>query len=216
MAWLPRSLRVSAESIEAAVFDIGGVLIDWNPRHLYRTIFSDPAEMERFLKEVCTLEWHAQHDLGRCTSETTAELIAVHPSFAAEIQAYSDRFPEMWSGAIEESVEILLQVQREGVRTYAATNWSDEFWPLAVRTFPFLKSFDGALVSGEIGVCKPDKEFYLRLINEFRLDPQRTLYIDDSSANVAAASELGFVVHHFKSPKQLREALAAIGGLSPS
>lgn len=195
------------ELIDAVVFDIGGVLIDWNPRHLYRKIFVDSVEMERFLDEVCTLEWHAQHDRGRPSSETTAELISTHPSYADEIRAFSGRFSEMWSGAIEESVEVLQQLQAHGVRTYAATNWSDEFWPQAVRRFPFLISFDGTFVSGGIGICKPAREFYVRLIGEFGLEPSRTLYIDDSTAKVAAAADLGFLVRHFETPPMLREAL---------
>ena len=201
-AWL-----VAFGEIDAVVFDIGGVLIDWNPRHLYRTIFADPVEMERFLTEVCTPEWHLQHDLGRPSAETTADLISIHPRYAEEIRAYADRFAEMWSGAIEESVELLHQLQRAGIPTYAATNWSDEFWPLAVRQFPFLSSFDGALVSGEIGICKPAQEFYLRLIAEFGLEPSRTLYIDDSAANIAAAADLSFLVHRFATSTMLREVL---------
>ena len=203
---------MASGEIDAVVFDIGGVLIDWNPRYLYRKVFADPVEMERFLHEVCTLEWHAQHDRGRPSSETTAELISMHPSYADEIRAFSGRFSEMWSGAIDETVEVLQQLQACGVRTYAATNWSDEFWPLAVRRFPFLASFDGALVSGEIGICKPAREFYLRLIAEFGLEPPRTLYIDDASASVAAAADFGFLVHHFETPSTLHEALVS-GGL---
>lgn len=192
-----------AGPIEAVVFDVGGVLVDWDPRHLYVRLIPDNDAMERFLSQVCTEEWHLQHDRGLSFDETIPPLIRAHPEWRSEIQAWGDRFDEMWSGPIVDSVALLGMLRDRGVPTYASTNWGAENWERAKRLFPFLEWFDGALVSGKIGVVKPDPRFYALLIEQFELRPEATLYVEDNIDNLAAAATFGFVTHHFVNSQAL-------------
>ncbi|HXW39487.1 MAG TPA: HAD family phosphatase [Acidimicrobiales bacterium] len=201
---------------DAVVLDVGGVLVDWDPRHLYRRIFSDPAEMERFLADVCTPEWHLQHDRGIPYEETIPALVAAHPDRAAEIRAWGDRFDEMYGGAIRGTVDLLAALRDRDVPSYASTNWGAESWARAKLAFPFLDWFDGALVSGEVGISKPDPAFYALLVERFALDPSRTFYVEDNEENLRAAGAAGFVTHHFVDPPDLAAALRDHGLLPPA
>ena len=205
--------RTGRGSIEAVVFDIGGVLVDWDPRHLYRKVFSDTDRMERFLSEVCTPAWHAQHDLGVPFSSSIPALVAEYPEWTDEIRAWEVRFEEMWNGTIPGSVEILtaLRAADNRVPMYAATNWGSDNWRLAKSLFPFLGGFDGELVSGEVQLLKPDPRFFDLLVDRFGLTPALTLYIDDNLENVRAALQKGFVVCHFTSAGQLNRLLVELG-----
>ncbi len=194
-----------APAIDAVVFDVGGVLIDWDPRYLYRTIIPDEADMERFLTQVCTPEWHAQHDLGVSYEDTIPALVASHPDWADEVRAWSERFTEMYGGSFDGTVALLRMLRQRHMRLFASTNWGAQSWAHAKANYPFLTWFDGALVSGEVGMAKPDPAFFELLVTSFGLDPPATLYIEDNLTNLAAAAERGFVTHAFVSP----EALAA-------
>jgi len=197
------------------VFDLGGVLIDWDPRHLYRKLFpGDEASMEHFLATVCTHEWNRGQGSGRSFAEGCRLLKAEHPDKAELIDAYGVRFDEMMPGHIEGSVEILAELKSRGTPLYALTNFSAETYPLAVERFDFLRWFAGILVSGEIGVIKPDPRIYRLLIERFALDPLRTVYIDDVQTNVAAARLFGIHAIHFTTPAALRDELVALGLLS--
>ena len=198
-------------SIHTVVFDVGGVLIDWNPRHLYRKVFTDDATMERFLAEVCTPAWHAQHDLGASYGETIPALVAARPEWADEIRAWNERFAEMYDGPIAGTVQILEDLHRGGVPVVASTNWGADSWAQAKVAYRFLNLFDGALVSGEVGVAKPDPAFYDLLVETFGLDPEHTLYVEDTLANLKAAAARGFVTHAFRSPDALGEELWHLG-----
>jgi 2-haloacid dehalogenase len=189
--------------IHTVVFDVGGVLIDWNPRYLYRTIIPEGQEMERFLTEVCTPDWHAQHDLGISYEDTIPALVAAHPEWADEITAWSDRFVEMYGGVFDGTVDLLREVHRRRVPLVASTNWGAESWVTAKARYEFLEWFDGALVSGEIGIAKPDAAFFELLIETFSLVPERTLYVEDNIANLRAAADEGLVAHHFVSSAAL-------------
>ncbi len=184
---------------------MGGVLIDWDPRYLYRTIIPDEADMERFLAQVCTPEWHAQHDLGVSYEDTIPALVAAHPDWADEVRAWSERFTEMYGGSFDGTVALLRMLRERRMRLFASTNWGAQSWAQAKANYEFLNWFEGALVSGEVGIAKPDPAFFELLITSFGLDPPATLYIEDNLTNLTAAAEHGFVTHRFVSP----EALAA-------
>jgi 2-haloacid dehalogenase len=198
----------------AALFDLGGVLLDWDPRHLYRRIFADEQAMERFLATVCTQEWNEEQDRGRPFAEGVRLLIAQYPHFADEIRAYDERWPEMLGGAIAESVALLAELRRGGVGLYALTNWSAEKFPVGRARFEFVDWFDGIVVSGEEKLKKPDRRIFERAIGRFSLDPAVTLFVDDKAANCAAAAALGFRAHHFTGAAGLRTALVANGLLA--
>jgi len=200
--------------LKAVVFDLGGVLIDWDPRYLYRKLLDDEAAVEEFLATVCTPEWNAEQDRGRPFAEGVAELVGRHPVHAAAITAYQERWPEMLGGAVGGTVEVLAELRAAGVPVYALTNWSAETFGIARERFEFLEWFDGVLVSGEERMIKPDPAIFRLLLDRFGLDPGATFYIDDSPANVAAADRLGFDAVRFTSPAQLRRDLEARGLLS--
>jgi 2-haloacid dehalogenase len=194
---------------KAVVFDLGGVLIDWDPRHLYRKLLADEAAVEEFLATVCTLEWNAEQDRGRPFAEGVAELVERHPAHADAITAYHERWPEMLGGAIDGSVELLAELRAGGVPVYALTNWSAETFGIARERYEFLDWFDGVVVSGEERMIKPDPRFFRLLLDRFGLDPETTFYVDDSEPNVAAARRLGFDAVRFTGPRQLRRELSA-------
>ena len=197
--------------VRTVLFDLGGVLIDWNPRHLYRRMFSDEAAMEQFLATVCTQTWNEEQDAGRLFCEGVELLIARHPQQAAAIRAYDLRWDEMLKGAIEGSVAILGELRARRTPLFALTNWSAEKFPLARARFAFLEWFDGILVSGEERLRKPDPRIYGLAVERFGLEPERTLYIDDAEKNIAAAALLGFETHHFVEPRALRSRLVGCG-----
>ncbi|HTF59884.1 MAG TPA: HAD family phosphatase [Actinomycetes bacterium] len=194
---------------KAMVFDLGGVLIDWDPRHLYRKLLADEAAVEEFLATVCTPEWNAELDRGRPFAEGVAELVERHPEHAAAIAAYHERWPEMVAGDIPGTVEVLAELRAAGVPLYALTNWSAETFAITRGRFEFLEWFDGLLVSGEERVTKPDPAIFQLLLDRFGLDPTATVFVDDSEANVAAARRLGFDAIRFTGHEELRRELVA-------
>jgi 2-haloacid dehalogenase len=194
---------------KAVVFDLGGVLIDWDPRYLYRKLLADEAAVEEFLATVCTPEWNAELDRGRPFAEGVAELVERHPEHAAAIAAYHERWPEMVAGDIPGTVEVLAELQAAGVPLYALTNWSAETFAITRGRFEFLEWFDGLLVSGEERVTKPDPAIFQLLLDRFGLDPTATVFVDDSEANVAAARRLGFDAIRFTGHEELRRELVA-------
>ena len=195
----------------AVVFDLGGVLLDWNPRYLYRKLFDDEAEMDRFLSEVCTMEWHHAHDLGVPPEQTVPPLLDAHPEYAEQIWAWPRRSEEMIAGPIEESVEILRALKDRAVPVYALTNMETWTYPDRRERYPFLRWFDGTVVSGFEGVAKPDPRIFKLLLDRFGLAAQTTLFIDDSAKNVAAARDVGMQAVEFESPARLRERLQHAG-----
>lgn len=195
--------------VKAVVFDLGGVLIDWDPRYLYRKLLDDEAAVEEFLATVCTPAWNAEQDRGRPFAEGVAELVERHPAHAAAITAYHERWAEMLGGAVDGTVEVLAELRAAGVPVYALTNWSAETFGVARERFEFLEWFDGVLVSGEERMIKPDPAIFRLLLDRFGLDPEATFYVDDSEPNVAAAGRLGFDAVRFTSPAQLRRDLVA-------
>ena len=193
------------------VFDLGGVLIDWDPRYLYRQLFDDPDEMESFLAEVTTAEWNAHQDAGRPWAEAIELLVAEHPERRELIEAFHGRWPEMLAGEIPGTVHVLAELRAAGVRLVALSNWSAEMFPIARQRFDFLAWFEGIVISGDVGVNKPDRRIFELLMDRFGIEPAAALFIDDSSANVDAATALGFHAIQFTDPKALRVELVRLG-----
>ena len=197
--------------INAAVFDLGGVLIDWNPRHLYRSLFTDPAEMEEFLARVCTDDWHRQHDLGADIRQSCEQLAGQHGRYRDMIMAWADRGEEMAAGQFDQTVNILRMLKTAGLRCYALSNMEREVFPVRSARFPFMKWFDGQVISGFEGVAKPDSRIFEVLLARYDLDPEATVFVDDSKRNVEAARDLGFNVVHYTSADHLKRDLRALG-----
>ena len=204
---------MTSERIDTVIFDLGNVLIGWDPRRLYRQLIDDEAQMEWFLREVCNSEWNEQQDAGRPWAEGTALLRARFPAHAELIDAYHLRWKETLVGPIDGSVAILAELKARGVRLLALTNWSQETFPFARQLYPFLQWFEGIVVSGEECLVKPDSRIYQRLLERYAVDPTAALYIDDSARNVAAAAALGMHGWWFRDPAGLRERLVELGVL---
>jgi 2-haloacid dehalogenase len=203
----PATVRPSA-----VVFDLGGVLIDWDPRYLYRSLFDgDEEAMETFLAEVTTPEWNQQQDAGRPWTEAIESLSREHPERRELISAYWLRWPETLGEAIEPTVEIVGELRAAGVRLFALSNWSAETFPLARPRYPFLEWFEGIVISGEVRLVKPDARIFRHLLERYGLEPGSTVFIDDSEANVQAARELGMTGLKFDDAQRLRRDLAALG-----
>ena len=197
---------------DIVIFDLGGVLLDWNPRHLYRELFpGDDAAMEHFLATVCNGAWNLQQDAGRSCAEGVRLLKAEHPDKAALIDAYYTRHLDMIAGPIAGTVDILSELRELGTPLYFLSNYAAETYPLALQRFDFLSWFAGGIVSGEHGVIKPDPVIYGLLLDRFAIDQQRAIFIDDNAANAEAARPFGIHPIHFTSPDKLRAELAALG-----
>lgn len=195
-------------NIKTIVFDLGGVLIDWNPRYLFSKVFDSSEKMEFFLNEVCNQDWNEQQDAGRSFAEGTSLLKEKFPEYSAEIEVYDSRWHEMLGGAIESTVEILESFHKtRNYRLLALTNWSSEKFPIARERYDFLNYFEGILVSGDDKLKKPDPAIYNLLCNRYDLLPEEALFIDDSLKNIKAAKELGFLTHHFQNPAALHNFL---------
>jgi len=202
-------------TIDTIIFDLGGVLIDWNPRHLYRKIFSTEAEVTWFLENICTGEWNDQQDAGRSFEDATAALILKHPEWEMPIRAWYDRWQETIPGPVHETVEILRHFREaSNHRLYALTNWSAQTFPWALDTFDFLHWFEGIVVSGVEKTRKPFPEFYQILFDRYNIDPANALFIDDNYKNIEGAKAVGLHTIHFESPSQLRSDLTQLGVIS--
>ena len=198
--------------VENIIFDFGGVLVDWNPRYLYRDYFRSDSEMENFLRTVCTDEWNIEQDRGRSLAEGTRLLQEKYPEFHSLIQLYYDKWEVMLQGDIPETVSLLYRL-KEKFNIYGLTNWSAETITIAYKRFPFFGEFKGIVVSGEEKMIKPDKRLYHLLLDRYKLKAGNTIFIDDNLNNVKAAEELGMNAIHFKSPGQLETELQSIGAI---
>lgn len=199
--------------IRDIIFDLGGVLIDWNPDYVFDPIFKDrPEDKQYFYNYICTPDWNEEQDAGRSLREATELLVGRHPEWKEHIEAYYGRWEEMLGGPIEGTVELFRRLKDSGrYRLYALTNWSAELFPIALERYDFLHWFHGRVVSGEEKMRKPAPEFYQLLLHRFGLKAEDTLFIDDNLRNVKAAEELGIRSIRFTSPAQLEAALAETG-----
>lgn len=192
----------------SVVFDVGNVLVDWNPRAFYAARIADPVRLDRFLGEVATDDWHKQHDAGRAFAETSAELIARFPDEAENIRLWGERFDDQVGPVLPGMARIVADLAARDVPLYAITNFSHEFWPsFANREAPLLAPFRDILVSGEVKLIKPDPAIYALALERFGLAPAEALFVDDRADNIAAAEAGGFVGHVFHDAEKLRTVL---------
>lgn len=195
------------------VFDLGMVLIQWDPRHLYRKVFADSDKMEWFLAHVCTPDWNLSQDRQPTLDAGVAERISQFPDFATEIAMYRDRWMEMVPGAIDGSVAILEDLHQKGVPLYAITNWNGSTFRATRSRFDFLNLFRDIVVSGDEGLLKPEPAIFEMLANRNSIDLADSLFIDDSLKNIKGCEAVGMKGHHFTTPESLRAALVSLGVL---
>ena len=196
--------------INTIIFDFGGVLIDWNPRYMYRDEFEESLEMEDFLSEVCTDEWNLQQDKGRSLAEGTRILQEKFPEHVVKIQLYYDQWEKMIKGDIPQNVNVLRKL-KEKYKLYGLTNWSTETFPIVFKRYSFFKLFDGIVISGEEKLIKPDKKIFERMLERYHLEAKNALFIDDNINNIQAAKDIGFLTIHVQEKTDLKRELNALG-----
>ena len=197
--------------INTIIFDLGAVLIDWNPTYLYQKLFKEEAEMQHFLTTVCTPDWNEKQDAGRSLKAATETLIVQFPEHEDNIRAYYGRWEEMLGGSISGTVKLFKQLKEsEKYKIYALTNWSAETFPIALERFEFLHWFDGIVVSGTEMDRKPSRDFYQILLDRYQVKPEEALFIDDNLRNIKAARQMGLESIHFISSEQLKATLDEI------
>jgi 2-haloacid dehalogenase len=192
------------------IFDIGMVLIKWDPRNLYRKMFTDEAKMEWFLANVCTPDWNLEQDRGRSFGDAVKHITPLHPEYAAEIDAYDKRWAEMIPGVIDGSVDILETLHKKGAPLYAITNWNQDKFNETKLNYPFLDLFRDIVVSGDEKLIKPDPAIFELCLKRNKLKAADCLFIDDSEKNVKGAQAVGMKAHHFTTPEKLRQELRAL------
>lgn len=202
---------MTAAPTEIVVFDVGNVLIEWDPRHLYRKLLPDEEAVERFLGEVCTTAWNVEQDRGRRWADAVAERTALFPEHAELIRAYDARWQEMVPGAIEANVAILRRLKATNVPVFAITNFSAEKWAEATERFDFLELFDGVVVSAHEELIKPDPRIYHTLFERHAVTPERAVFIDDSPANIEASRGVGMPAIHYHGAVDVAAELRALG-----
>jgi HAD superfamily hydrolase (TIGR01509 family) len=195
----------------AVIWDIGNVIVRWDPRTLYDKAIPDAARRERFLTSVCTMDWHVKHDLGVTFAENREPLLARHPEFAEEILDWERRWPEMFSGAIPETEAAIEALAERGVPQFGLSNMSHEVIGQITALSPAFRHLSDIVISAETAIMKPDPRIFAQACARFGLQPAQALFVDDSARNVAGAQALGFHVHHFTDPAALRPALEAAG-----
>ena len=196
---------------KAVIWDIGNVMVRWDPRTLYSRIFPDPAERERFLTSVCTMDWHLRHDLGVTFAENRAPLLERYPEYKAQIHAWEDRWWDMFSGPIPETVAAIDALAARGVPQYGLSNMSHEVIGGIKAMSPAFGHLRDIVISAETAIMKPDRRIFDQACARFGLEPGEALFVDDSEKNIVGARMLGFHTHHFTDPAALRPALEAAG-----
>ena len=185
------------------LFDLGGVFFDWDPNHFYKNVFENIEEREFFLAEVCNDQWNVQQDAGRSIAEAELELIPKFPHYEKEIKMYYKNHRKMIRGVFEESVDILKKLKDQNYDCYVLSNWSAQTFAGMTDDYPFLKLFDGLLISGEDKLIKPDHAIYQLARDRFNLNPEETVFIDDKQKNIEAAKGLDFKTIHLIDPKNI-------------
>lgn len=201
----------SDRSAPAVVFDFGGVLLHWDPRHLYRKLFQDASAVERFLEEIGFAEWNLEQDRGRPFAVAVAELSRRFPHHAELIAAYEARWEESIAGPIAGSVEVLGRLREAGHALYGLSNWSAETFRRIRPRYAFFEWFAAIVISGEVGLVKPDARIFRALLDRIGRPAAECVFIDDGEANIVAASRLGFRTIRFESSAQLETELGRLG-----
>jgi len=201
------------KSIKNIIFDLGGVLIDWNPEYVYLDVFEgDRKKMKWFFDEICTMDWNENQDAGYALAQATEDRVKMFPEYEEWIRMYYGRWEEMLGESIVDTVALLKQlVANPNYRVVALTNWSAETFPVALKKFDFLHWFEGIIVSGTEKTRKPFAEIYQLTLDRFQLNPQESLFIDDNARNIDGAQALGIHGIHFLSPEQLKSDLVKLG-----
>jgi 2-haloacid dehalogenase len=197
-------------NINTIIFDFGGVLIDWNPRYMYRDEFEESSEMEDFLNRVCTDDWNLQQDKGRSLTEGTRILQEKFPEHVEKIRLFYDQWEKMIKGDIAQNVT-LLQKLKEKYKLYGLTNWSVETFPIVFKRYSFFALFDGIVISGAEKMIKPDKKIFELMLERYHLKAENSLFIDDNINNIRAAKEMGFATIHVQEKTDLKRELCALG-----
>lgn len=195
------------------VFDFGGVLVDWNPHHLYDKYFGSREKAEWFLNNICLYSWNLQMDGGKPFAEGVAELQAEHPEWSEAIAIYHTRWIEMMNGEIEGMASVIRRLKAAGYGVYGLTNWSAETFPMVRDTYPVFQEFDGIVVSGEEHLLKPDEAIYKCLLERYDLQAEESLFIDDNADNVVGARNVGMKAIRFTSAEELERELKDVYGL---
>ena len=198
---------MATNTINTIIFDLGGVLLDWNPKYVYdENYFDSPEKHDYFFNNICTNDWNEVQDAGRSIVDATQMLVKQFPDWEQPIRDFYGRWTEMLRGPIPGTVEIFRQIKDSGkYKTYALTNWQADLFHVPLVRYNFLHWFDGRVVSGE------ENEFYQRLLDRYNVTPQKALFVDDNLRNVKAAEELGIVSIHFQSPAQFKDELQQLG-----
>lgn len=196
--------------IKNIIFDFGGVLLDWNPRYLYKSYFNNDEEMEHFLADICNGEWNIKQDAGRPFAEAVKELQAKFPDYAEAIQMYDDDWEKMLKCELPESIDLLKKLKSMGYGIYGLTNWSAEKIGYAFANYSFFSLFDGIVVSGVEKVVKPDRKIYEILLERYSLKPGECVFIDDNQDNVDIAKVLGINAIRFDNIGNVKEHLETL------
>ena len=199
--------------IKNIVFDFGGVLVDWNPHHLYDKYFGSSEKADWFLKNICLYSWNLQMDGGKPFAEGVAELQAQYPEWTEAIGIYHTRWIEMMGGQFDDTVDVLRRLKAAGYRVFGLSNWSMETFPLVLDKYPVFQELEGMVVSGEEHLVKPDAAIYNRLLGRYQLQAEESLFIDDNADNVAGAKAVGMEAVRFVGAKELERALREDYGL---
>ena len=207
------NLQKTMKTINTIIFDLGNVLIDWNPEYVFSDVFEgNRKKMDWFFTEICTMDWNENQDAGYPLQQATADRVALFPQYENWIRMYYGRWEEMLGGAIGASVEILrLLIEDPRYKVVALTNWSAETFPIALERFEFLHWFEGIVVSGEEKTRKPFREIYQITLDRFDLTAENCLFIDDNFRNIEGAQKLGIQTHHFSNPQALATDLKERG-----
>ncbi len=199
-------------AVEVIVFDIGGVLIDWSPYHLYcDKLGLDQQEVDRFLNEVEFSEWNKEQDRGRSFARATDELTARFPEYRELIHAYDEHYLDSLKGSVQPVVDILEKLKRAGYPLYILSNWAMEKFNLVRPQYPFFEWFDGIVISGDVGLIKPDQAIFEVLLERTGCPAEVCLFIDDHFPNIRVARELDFQTIQFTSAQQLEAELQHLG-----
>ncbi len=199
-------------TIKTIIFDLGGVLIDWNPEYVFKSVIPDPEWRQHFFEHICPYSWNVEQDAGRTFDDATNERVAEFPEWEPEIRAYYGRWEEMLGGAIHPTVDVLKKLKNNDLhQVLALTNWSHESFPIALNRYEFLGWFDGIVVSGDEKTRKPYLDIYQILLERYNVEPTTAVFIDDSFPNIEAARSLGIHGIHFQSAGQLAADLKDLG-----
>lgn len=201
----------AASPPRALLWDVGNVIVRWNPRTLFAKIFKEPAELDWFLSHVCTLDWHCETDRGLSFEDNIARLAPLHPDHAEAITAWWDRWPEMFSGVIAETEAVMEDLAARGVPQFGLTNMSHQAWPGVQAMSPAFRHLQDVVVSAQERVIKPERRIYEIVLERTGLEPRDLLFVDDSAANIAAAEAMGFHTHLFSDPAALRPMIQSLG-----